>query len=109
VLRAARRYEPRIRTGSSREETRLALYRSWVRWPVRRPAWQEYQVPETSGSTRVVSERFVRDAHAAGLAVKVWTVDDAHDMRRLLGWGVDAIISDRPDVAVAVTRADIRR
>jgi glycerophosphoryl diester phosphodiesterase len=109
VLRAARLYEPRIRTGSSREETRLALYRSWVRWPVRRPAWQEYQVPETSGSTRVVSERFVRDAHAAGLAVKVWTVDDAHDMRRLLGWGVDAIISDRPDVAVAVTRADIRR
>jgi glycerophosphoryl diester phosphodiesterase len=109
VLRAARLYEPRIRTGSSREETRLALYRSWVRWPVRRPAWQEYQVPETSGSTRVVSERFVRDAHAAGLAVKVWTVDDANDMRRLLGWGVDAIISDRPDVAVAVTRADIRR
>jgi glycerophosphoryl diester phosphodiesterase len=80
-----------------------------VRWPVRRPAWQEYQVPEPSGSTRVVSERFVRDAHAAGLAVKVWTVDDANDMRRLLGWGVDAIISDRPDVAVAVTRADIRR
>ena len=109
VLRAARLYEPRIRTGSSREETRLALYRSWVRWPVRRPAWQEYQVPEVAGSTRVVSERFVRDAHAVGLAVKVWTVDDAHDMRRLLGWGVDAIISDRPDVAVAVTRADIRR
>ena len=109
VLRAARSYETRIRTGSSREETRLALYRSWVRWPVRRPAWQEYQVPEVAGSTRVVSERFVRDAHAAGLTVKVWTVDDPHDMRRLLAWGVDAIISDRPDVAVAVTRADRRR
>lgn len=104
VLRAARLYEPRIRTGSSREETRLALYRSWVRWPVRRPAWQEYQVPELAGSTRVVSERFVRDAHAAGLPVKVWTVDDPHDMRRLLGWGVDAIISDRPDIAIRVVR-----
>jgi len=104
VLRAARLYEPRIRTGSSREETRLALYRSWVRWPVRQPAWQEYQVPETAGSTRVVSERFVRDAHAAGLPVKVWTVDDPHDMRRLLSWGVDAIISDRPDIAVRVLR-----
>lgn len=105
VLRAARAYEPAIRTGSSREETRLALYRSWVRWPVRRPPFQEYQVPELAGTTRVVSRRFVRYAHEAGLLVKVWTVDDEEDMRRLIDWGVDAIISDRPDVAVAVTRA----
>jgi glycerophosphoryl diester phosphodiesterase len=104
VLRAARAYEPAIRTGSSREETRLALYRSWVRWPVRRPPYQEYQVPELSGRTRVVSPAFVRHAHEAGLVVKVWTVDEAEDMARLLRWGVDAIISDRPDVAVRVVR-----
>jgi glycerophosphoryl diester phosphodiesterase len=107
VLRAARAYEPSIRTGSSREETRLALYRSWVRWPVRRPAYHEYQVPELAGSTRVVSPRFIRDAHAADLPVKVWTVDDPDDMRRLLSWGVDAIISDRPDIAVEVVKARI--
>ncbi len=104
VLRAARAYEPAIRTGSSREETRLALYRSWVRWPVRQPAYKEYQVPELAGSTRVVSPRFVKYAHQAGLLVKVWTVDEEPDVRRLLSWGVDAIISDRPDVAVAVAR-----
>lgn len=109
VLRAARAYEPAICTGSSREETRLALYRSWVRWPVRRPAYQEYQVPELAGSTRVVSARFVRYAHQAGVQVKVWTVDEEPDMTRLLGWGVDAIISDRPDVAVTVIRAARRR
>lgn len=105
VLRAARAYEPRILTGSSREETRLALYRSWCRLPVRRPAYNAYQVPEMAGSTRVVSERFVRYAHEAGCAVQVWTVDREEDMRRLLGWGVDGIISDRPDVAVEVVRA----
>jgi len=104
VLRAARAYEPRIRTGSSQEETRLALYRSWVRWPVRHPRYQEFQVPEWAGSTRVVSPRFVRYAHEAGCPVKVWTVDDESDMRRLISWGVDAIISDRPDVAVRVVR-----
>ena len=49
--------------------------------------------------------RFVQYAHASELQVKVWTVDDAADMRRLLSWGVDAIISDRPDVAVEVVKA----
>lgn len=104
VLRAARAYEPRVLTGSSKEETRLALYRSWCRIPVRRPPFDAYQVPEVSGRTRVVSPRFVRDAHAAGIAVQVWTVDDPADMTRLLGWGVDGIISDRPDIAVEVVR-----
>jgi glycerophosphoryl diester phosphodiesterase len=104
VLRAARVYEPRIRTGSSREETRLFLYRSWCRWPVRHPQYREFQVPEMAGSTRVVSPRFVRYAHQAGCLVKVWTVDEEADMRRLLSWGVDAIISDRPDIAVRVVR-----
>ena len=108
VLRAARAYEPRIPTGASREETRLALYRSWVRWPVRRPDYQEFQVPEVSGSTRVVSPRFVHYAREAGIAVNVWTVDDASDMRRLMSWGVDGLISDRPDIAVEVVRASAR-
>jgi glycerophosphoryl diester phosphodiesterase len=105
VLRAARAYEPAIRTGSSREETRLALYRSWVRWPVRRPPYREYQVPEIAGNTRVVSPLFVKYAHDAGLRVKVWTVDEVDDIRRLLSWGVDAIISDRPDIAVNVVKS----
>ncbi len=104
VLRAARAYEPRIATGSSRDETRLFLYRSWVRWPVRHPAYREFQVPELAGSTRVVSPRFVRYAHEANCPVKVWTVDEESDMRRLLSFGVDAIISDRPDIAVSVVR-----
>lgn len=104
VLRAARAYEPHVLTGAAREETRLALYKSWVCWPVKHPAYDAFQVPETSGSTRVVSPRFVRYAHDAGLAVQVWTVNDEADMRRLLDWGVNAIISDRPDLAVQVVR-----
>ncbi|MDP9322367.1 MAG: glycerophosphodiester phosphodiesterase, partial [Acidobacteriota bacterium] len=104
VLRAARQYEPRIPTGASREEVRLALYRSWLRWPLGSPSYREFQVPERSGPTRIVSRRFVAHAHRAGLPVKVWTVNDPHDMRRLLEWGVDALISDRPDLAVAAVR-----
>jgi len=50
----------------------------------------------------VVSKRFIGLAHEAGLVVQVWTVDDPSDMRRLLSWGVDALITDRPDVAIEI-------
>jgi glycerophosphoryl diester phosphodiesterase len=109
ALRAARRLEPALRTGAGREETRWALYRSWVRWPLGQVRYQEFQVPERSGATTVVSRRFVEHAHRAGVAVKVWTVDEAPDMTRLLDWGVDGIISDRPDVAAAVVSARASR
>jgi glycerophosphoryl diester phosphodiesterase len=109
VLRAARQYEPGIATGAAREETRWALYRSWVGWPIGSPAYHEFQVPEYSGRTTIVSPRFVRQAHKARLPVKVWTVNDRAAIDRLLEWGVDAIISDRPDVAVAAVRARIPR
>jgi glycerophosphoryl diester phosphodiesterase len=104
VLQAARQYEPRLATGASREEARWALYRSWIGWPLSRPRYREFQVPETAGTTTIVSPRFIAHAHKAGLPVKVWTVNDPADMRRLLSWGVDAIISDRPDLACQVVR-----
>ena len=100
VLRAARALEPRIATSAAREEVRWALYRSWCRWPVRGVGYAGYQIPEIAGPTRVVSQRFVDDAHSAGLGVQVWTVDTEAEARRLLGWSVDALITDRPDIMV---------
>lgn len=105
VLHAARAYEPRLRTGAAREETRWALYRSWVGWPLGRPAYRELQVPERSGSTTILTPRFITHAHRAGIPVKVWTVNESADMQRLLDWGVDALISDRPDLAMEAVRA----
>jgi glycerophosphoryl diester phosphodiesterase len=104
VLRAARELEPSIATSAAREEVRWALYRSWCRWPVAGKRYSGYQIPEFAGRTRVVSPRFVANAHRAGLGVQVWTVDSAEDARRLIGWGVDALITDRPDVIVPVVR-----
>jgi glycerophosphoryl diester phosphodiesterase len=100
VLSTARTIEPRIATSAAREEVRFWLYRSWCRWPVARVGYSGFQVPEVSGRTRVVSPRFVDYAHRAGLGVQVWTVDTEEEARRLLGWGVDALITDRPDIIV---------
>jgi glycerophosphoryl diester phosphodiesterase len=102
VLHAARAYEPRIPTGASQEETRWALYRSWIRWPLGRPGYREFQVPERMGMNTIVTPQFIAHAHRSGLPVKIWTVNNEPDMRRLIEWGADALISDRPDLAVKV-------
>src|SRR3990170_3880564 len=49
----------------------------------------------------IAGEDFVAEAHAAGIRVGTWTVDDAATVRMLLGWGVDAIASNDPSMAVA--------
>jgi glycerophosphoryl diester phosphodiesterase len=102
ALRAARAIDPQVATSGGRWDVRLALYRSWINLGPGRVPYQAFQVPEISGNTRVVSPRFVKLAHRAGLVVQVWTVDEPDDIRRLLDWGVDGIISDRPDIAAQV-------
>lgn len=100
VVAEARRHGPEIATSAAKEEVRWALYRSWVAWPAAAPAYAGFQVPECFGKTRVVSERFIRIAHRRDLFVQTWTIDRPEDMHRLLGWGVDGLITDRPDLAV---------
>jgi glycerophosphoryl diester phosphodiesterase len=100
AIRTVRRLEPAIATSAAREEVRWALYRSWCHWPLSRPRYGGYQVPEQAGRTRVVSKQFVDWAHRAGLAVQVWTVDTLEDAERLLGWGVDGLITNRPELIV---------
>lgn len=67
-----------------------------------RPAYQAFQVPEVRSGVRVVSPAFVRAAHGLGVAVHVWTINTRAEMERLLDWGVDGIMSDRPDLLAEV-------
>jgi glycerophosphoryl diester phosphodiesterase len=52
-----------------------------------------------------IDARAVAEAHELGVAVIVWTVNDAPDMARLVDMGVDGIISDRPEVLRTVAAA----
>ena len=55
------------------------------------------QVPEAQSGIQVVDHRFVRTAHARGLQVHVWTVNEPDRMHRLLDLGVDGIMTDHID------------
>jgi glycerophosphoryl diester phosphodiesterase len=56
-----------------------------------------------------LTEGRVAEAHALGLDVIAWTVNAADAVPRLAGWGVDGIITDRPDlVRPAMRQADGR-
>ncbi|WP_298833755.1 glycerophosphodiester phosphodiesterase [uncultured Piscinibacter sp.] len=52
-----------------------------------------------------LSEELVHEAHALGLRVLPWTVNEGADMERLIAWGVDGLITDYPDRARAALRA----
>ncbi|WP_239451435.1 glycerophosphodiester phosphodiesterase [Elioraea rosea] len=51
-----------------------------------------------SPNHRDLTEESLAEARRLGLTVLPWTVNDAPTMARLIGWGVDGIITDRPDI-----------
>ena len=67
-----------------------------------KPRYQALQGPETYRGLRIVTPGFIRAAHELRFRVDVWTIDSEADMRRLLGYGVDGIMTDRPDVLARV-------
>lgn len=61
------------------------------------------QIPERQGPMRIVTPRLLRLVHDADVEVHVWTVNDRHDMDRLLALGVDGLVTDRADLALNAT------
>lgn len=58
------------------------------------------QIPERHGALKVLTPALLKAAHRHGVEVHVWTVNEVHDMRRLIEFGVDGIVTDRADVAL---------
>ncbi len=60
------------------------------------------QVPPRAGWLPLTTAALVRRAHAVGVPVHVWTVDDPTEMRRLLDLGVDGLMTDRTELLASV-------
>ena len=94
---------PEVATSSAKNETTAFVLMTKVflgGWYS--PAFNSLQVPEKSSGITVMTPGFVRAAHARNLAVEPWTINDEETMRKLIEWGVDGIITDRPDIMLTV-------
>ena len=99
---------PEVATSASRGEvTRFVLPGKLLLSGFVVPEYQSIQPPfdpKDSFNIPIMTERFVREAHAKNIAVEPWTVDDPELMKKYIEWGVDGIITDRPDLMVGILK-----
>ncbi len=97
---------PEVATGMASNEALsfyIAARLGLAKWhPTRAHAMQ---IPPRASGLDVAHPRLIQAAHARGLAVQVWTINDPDEMAALLALDVDAIITDRIDTMVQVQTA----
>lgn len=97
---------PEVTTSAASDEVRnYVLLGKVFLWGFYLPQFQTIQPPydpaESLGIT-IVTKRFIRESHAKNIRVEPWTVNDPKLMKQYIEWGVDGIITDRPDLLVEV-------
>jgi len=97
---------PEIATSSSRGEvTTYVILSKLFLGGFLAPEYQSLQVPWERSESKgipIMTARFIREAHAKNLHVEPWTVNDPELMKQYIEWGVDGIITDRPDLMIEV-------
>lgn len=94
-----------VPTAASRREIETFLVLHALRLTrLLRPTYVALQVPVEHRGVRLVTPRLIEAAHALGVRVDVWTIDDERGMRWLLDLGVDVIMTNRPADLAGVLR-----
>lgn len=89
-------------SASAAELTRFLLLHKVHGTAFFQPRTDAFQLPERYRGRQVLTPQFIQEAQEKNLPVHVWTVNDEADMRRLLEWGVDGIMTDHPDILARV-------
>lgn len=114
TLKLAQRQAPEIPTACLTTQTRHTDSTAAPAWTagLRRADYASLPEMVRTAGCRVWSPNFasldealVRQARQEGLQVIPWTVNAPADMRQLVGWGVDGLITDEPDRAREVLGA----
>lgn len=106
AMRNFRETCPEVATSASRTDVRnfVLLGKVFLSGFIA-PKYQSTQPPydpKESLNIPIMTERFIHEAHAKNIKVEPWTVDDPDLMRQYIEWGVDGIMTDRPDVMIEV-------
>jgi glycerophosphoryl diester phosphodiesterase len=79
----------------------IAAIDPWAALVYVRQQGHDFVLPQTPALVSV-GEGFVREAHADGLRVGTWVADDEALLATLFAWGVDAVATNDPALAVGV-------
>ncbi len=108
VMQTFRAACPEVATSASRGEvTKFVILGKIFLSGLVAPAYQAIQPPydpSESYNIPIMTRRFIREAHRKNVKVEPWTVDDPALMRQYIEWGVDGIITDRPDLMVELLK-----
>ena len=69
------------------------------------PSAEALQIPEAYRDQQIMTRSFLDAAHGRNMRVHVWTVNDPESMQRLIGMGVDGIMTDYPDRLINILKA----
>lgn len=95
--------QPRFPLGMSKAHILDVLKRVWTGRRIPEVyRGRALQIPPKSGALPVATGRVIRAAHAVGLEVHLWTINDAAQARGWLERGVDGIMSDDPGALVGL-------
>ncbi|GAM17326.1 hypothetical protein SAMD00019534_005010 [Acytostelium subglobosum LB1] len=64
--------------------------------------FETFQIPPISGPISLDKRKIIDTAHFFGKHIHYWVINEDHNVERILGLGIEGIITDRPDVAVRV-------
>ena len=98
VMQEFREVCPGVATAAATGEARLFVILNLLHLGrLYHPQTETMQMPGYLGDHVLVDHRFVDTAHAHGLEVYAWTIDDPGQMKIMITSGVDGIITDYPD------------
>jgi glycerophosphoryl diester phosphodiesterase len=103
-----RRACPEVATSASKGEvTEFVLLSKVFLHGLMAPGFEAIQPPYDPAESlgiQIMTQRFIEQAHSKNIKVEPWTVDDPELMKKYIEWGVDGIMTDRPDIMMNLLR-----
>ncbi len=92
-------------TGGGPRDVTALKFASWG-LPFLSSYCQCAQVPIREYGITIPTRQFIDHCSQSGIAVHVWTIDSAEEMRRLIRLGVHGVMTDRPSVLKKIAQEE---